>query len=46
MRVLFAPRRVLSKIHMTFFDQLKIQKSTRLKVPNKFRISKFSVPDI
>ena len=44
MRVLFPPRRVLSKIPMTFFDQLKIQKATRLwstqKISN-FKIFRF-----
>ena len=38
----YFPRRVLSKIPMTFFDELKIQKSAGLRIPKKFRISKLS----
>ena len=46
MRVMFLSRKFLQKYPIIFFDQLKIEKSTWLKVPKKFRISKFSVPDI
>ena len=42
MRVLFPPRRVLQKSPITFFDQLKIQKPTRLWSTQKIWISKFS----